>query len=361
MKKVTSIFSFFYRSFVLYTLTCYALLYWFPFNGWFWGFVMMSFPVVVIGHIIVLLFSLLSGGKKNVLLPVIMLLLAGIFLPRTFQLNGQVEIPEKKTFKVMNYNVHGFENDSKRGQQYMVENSNMKEWVTNRDVDILCMAEYVNYENSTANNVSGALKNKGFKYKKHFNEHKFNRPQSYWGMVLFSKYPIVAARDTMFEMQNGMIQADIQVGTDTVRVLSVHLYSMALRLNTLAKQRTAKGILHEGKTTARLIKQGFLGHARELEVVLSWVKSSPYPVIVCGDFNETPYGYVYGKTSSMLQSAFEEGGNGFGFTYNQIPYFIRIDHQFYDKTQLKLVNFETLNGIPFSDHYPLVGTYTVLK
>lgn len=324
----------------------------------------MSFPLVIVGHLSILLLSFFSKKHKNILLPVAMLVLGGVFLSRTYQINSSpaVENSEIKGFKVMNYNVSGFQHDARaKKEQVNVEKKNMKEWVTSTGVDILCMAEYININGSGSLNVTNLLEKEGLKYVKYFNESEFNRPHSYWGMALFSKYPIVSSKDTVFEMQNGMIRADIKIGKDTIRVVSVHFYSMALKLKTLAAQRTLDGIIKEGTWTARMIKQGFSSHASELGALTSWVNSSPYPVIVCGDFNETPYGYVYGKTRSMLQSAFEKKGRGFGFTFNEAPYFIRIDHQFYDQSKLELVDFKTLRSVRYSDHYPLLGTYRVIE
>ncbi|MCE7041435.1 endonuclease/exonuclease/phosphatase family protein [Dyadobacter sp. CY312] len=364
MKKLTSTFSFFYRCFVLYTLVCFALLYWFPFDGWFWGFVMMSFPIVIAGHLVMLLLSLFARKKKNVLLPMVMLLLGCVFMSRTYQLRDEEQeaSPDEKSFKIMNYNVHGFQHSSGRNtEQLNVDKERMKEWVTGVGADVLCLPEYINYKGSGAMDVTAAIERAGYKDVVYLGKTKFNQPHSYWGMALFSKYPIVASRDTVFEMQNGMIQADIKIGKDTVRVLSVHLFSMTLRLNSLLNQRTFKGLMRESKLTARRIKHGFSNHALEVTALASWVKASPYPVIVCGDFNETPYSYVYGKSRSILKNAFEQKGSGFGFTFNEAPYFIRIDHQFYDKSKLELLQFRTVDSVRFSDHYPQIGTYKVVR
>ena len=324
---------------------------------------MMSFPVVIVGHILILVLSLFSGKKKNVLMPIAMLLLGCVFISRTYQFRGESRdvVAEGKRIKVMNYNVHGFQHSSGADkEQVNADKEKMKDWITGTGADVLCMPEYINYKGSGAMDVTAAFEKAAYKDVVYLGMTKFNQPHSYWGMAVFSKYPIVAAKDTVFEMQNGMIQADIKVGMDTVRVISVHLFSMTLRLKSLISQRTIKGIIREVKSTARLIKRGFSNHALEIAALEAWVKSSPYPVIVCGDFNETPYSYVYGKSRSMLRSAYEQKGRGFGFTFNEAPYFIRIDHQFYDKSKLELMDFQTLDSVRYSDHYPMLGTYQVV-
>jgi endonuclease/exonuclease/phosphatase family metal-dependent hydrolase len=362
MKKVNRTVSFLYLCFVLYTLLVYALLYWFPFSGWISGFMMMSFPVVIIIHFLSLLF-LLSTNRRKSIVPLAMLLTGGFFLPRTFSFRADrdVELSSGDRFiSVMSYNVHGFQLEADRkSEEGRARIDNMKTWIAGYGADVLCMPEYISYSGSGSMDIKGAFEKEGYVYQDYLNETKWNRPHSYYGMAVFSRLPIVARADTLFEMQNGMVRVDVKAGKDTIRIISVHLFSMTLKLNTLKNQRTAKGVAREGKVTAGLLKRGFTNHAREVLALESWIRDSPYPVIVCGDFNETPYSYVYGKIRSQLNNAFEEKGSGFGFTFNQLPYFIRIDHQFYSADQLEIVNFKT-PSVRFSDHYPLIGTYKIL-
>jgi endonuclease/exonuclease/phosphatase family metal-dependent hydrolase len=78
---------------------------------------------------------------------------------------------------------------------------------------------------------------------------------------------------------------------------------------------------------------------------------SPYPVIVCGDFNDTPNSYVYHKLADGMTDAFMESGAGFGNTYlGKVPSF-RIDYIFHDAT-FHSRNFRR-ESVRFSDHFPV--------
>lgn len=362
MKRITRTFSFLYNCFAVYTILVYSLLIWFPFKGWLWGFVMMSFPVVIILHLIIFLFLLLSNRKK-IILPLILLLLGCFFLPRTYSFTSSPNDLTDKTensFTVMSYNVHGFYPDFGSGKkQINVNRKKMRRWIITTQADVLCMPEYVNYSGSEHMDANLELNRAGYTHVAYLNKNKWNMPHSYWGMAVFSKYPIISQKDTLFEMQNGLVCTDIKINSDTARIISLHLYSMTLNLKEFKEQKTLRGIARESKTTARLIKKGFDNHALELDVLETWIKESPYPVVVCGDFNETPYSYVYGKMKSLLKSTFEEKGRGFGFTFNKLPYFIRIDHHFYDHNKLDLLDFQTVDSVSYSDHYPLIATYKI--
>ena len=60
------------------------------------------------------------------------------------------------------------------------------------------------------------------------------------------------------------------------------------------------------------------------------IKKSPYPTIICGDFNDTPLSYTYQRLSEKKYDAFIKSGNGIGTTFIKIPS-LRIDYILYDK------------------------------
>ena len=78
-----------------------------------------------------------------------------------------------------------------------------------------------------------------------------------------------------------------------------------------------------------------------------------FPVIICGDMNNSAYSYVYRSIKGKLNDAFEEAGSGFGNTYNFKYYPARIDYIFSD-TRMKVKSFETFPDFVNSDHYPIM-------
>ena len=359
MKGIKKLLWFLYQCFACYTLLIYILILWVPSDGWVAGFMMMSFPAVVLIHLISVPIWLVVERKKAIL-PLVMFFAAGLFLSRTYAFNGSRDASDdtgdKPKFSVMSYNVHVFQKFShwwtKEGRKDIRE---MKTWVGDSGADVLCMPEYYD-EDETIFDSGNYLRKKGYRHAAYFHRRKYGK--SYWGLAILSKHPIVASHDTVFEAQNGMIQADIKVGRDTVRVIGLHLYSMTLGLSKLVEQKEMDGIENESRITLRKMKNGFQQRAEEFTVLQEWIRTSPYPVLVCGDFNEVPYSYIYGKLRKSLRNSFEEKGNGFGFSFNHLPYFIRIDHQFYDESRLSVHDFTTYSKIKYSDHYPIMGTYS---
>ncbi|MCE7064101.1 endonuclease/exonuclease/phosphatase family protein [Dyadobacter sp. CY326] len=322
---------------------------------------MMSLPVVVIVHLISIPIWLIID-KKKALLPLVMVALAGVFVSRTYGFGHEpAELESGSSFSVLNYNVHSFQRDEpwwkNDGRERIAD---MKSWFKKSDPDIMCLSEYYSAHEEPFD-FNGNFREQGFKYQKFYSRPKKEKHGNSWGVAVLSKYPIIASQDTIFAAQNGLIRADVNIKGDTVRVIAVHLYSMTLKLGNLVSQKQMDGVKRESKITFERMRNGFVRRSREMNVLASWINASPYPVIVCGDFNEIPYGYVYSKMRELLTNGFEEKGEGFGFTFNHLPYFIRIDHQFFSEEKLEIQDFKTFNEVKYSDHYPLMGTYQFRK
>ena len=124
------------------------------------------------------------------------------------------------------------------------------------------------------------------------------------------------------------------------------------------RQDKIKGVQHETRGVLSALRNGFIDRNEEVRKVEECIRQSPYPVLVTGDHNDTPYSVVYERMRRTLPNSFEDAGHGFGFTYNRLPGFIRIDNQFHDP-RLPVLDFKTLNDIDYSDHYPIAGTYLI--
>ena len=90
---------------------------------------------------------------------------------------------------------------------------------------------------------------------------------------------------------------------------------------------------------------------QQSDSVKNHINQSPYPVIVCGDFNETPGGYAYNVMSKNLKDAFRRSGKGLAFSYQRGLLRMRIDHVLHDNS-LKSYGFET-KTLKYSDHFPV--------
>jgi endonuclease/exonuclease/phosphatase family metal-dependent hydrolase len=113
--------------------------------------------------------------------------------------------------------------------------------------------------------------------------------------------------------------------------------------------------MKEVKGLSVSLKKGFVKRALQAEIVKSQINRSPFPVMVVGDFNDTPVSYAYRKIRSGLYDSFVNSGYGAGFTYkgNYPPN--RIDYILYDNS-LTNSYFEIIK-VKYSDHYPIIAYF----
>jgi endonuclease/exonuclease/phosphatase family metal-dependent hydrolase len=287
--------------------------------------------------------------RKLAFVPLVALLLGYKFFLISFQLNSKNE--DSDGLQVLTYNAHLFRyKNLTEGQN----DPNVFSWLSDHPADIKVIQEFYQDFTVESRNALKILSNSGkMEYSYHIVEGD-PKKRSY-GMAIFSRFPIVN-EGVVFDNKssNGAIFADIRAGKDTIRVYNIHLESMAIEAESLDNYERAKQIYRQ---TLGKLHRGSLKRAEQLAILLEHFKNSPYPVILMGDLNEIPYSYAYFKLSEDLKNAFEIAGRGFGFTYNRVLFFLRIDHIF-SSPSLKPTYFNTHREVDYSDHYPVTAKFT---
>jgi endonuclease/exonuclease/phosphatase family metal-dependent hydrolase len=114
--------------------------------------------------------------------------------------------------------------------------------------------------------------------------------------------------------------------------------------------------LGEIKSISASLRKGFITRSIQAKLVKKNIDSSPYPVLVTGDFNDTPVSYSYRRIRRGLNDSFVTSGYGAGFTYKGNYPANRIDYILYDN-ELESRSFNILK-VKYSDHYPVVAWLT---
>ena len=181
------------------------------------------------------------------------------------------------------------------------------------------------------------------------------------GTLIVSRFPIVATGDILSgEMGfNRVSFVDVVVGSDTMRIINVHLHSMGLGRFDPRTQSQIRDMGRATRTILSKLKEGVFERSNEVKKMAAFIEHSPYPVVCVGDFNDMPYGYTYRYLRRTLKNAFEDAGRGFGFTYNGGTLrVLRIDNQFYTG-RVRAIGLQTRYDIPYTDHFPVQGTYEI--
>nr|WP_225986559.1 endonuclease/exonuclease/phosphatase family protein [Rufibacter sp. LB8] len=225
--------------------------------------------------------------------------------------------------------------------------------------DIVCFQEFYTSAKKGRNNLDTLVQLQPAK-NQHVAYTETLRGTDHWGIATFSKYPIVGRGNILFnEITNNIcIFTDLRIGQDTVRVYNVHFQSNRFKRedyeflgNPNAKPTNDEKIMASRNILKRL-QVGAVKRAQQVQVVAEHIKKSPYPVIVCGDFNDPPASFTYNTISKGLQDAFLQSGWGLGNTFNGLFSVLRIDYILHDR-RLVGSGYRTIRQ-NLSDHYPIV-------
>jgi endonuclease/exonuclease/phosphatase family metal-dependent hydrolase len=260
---------------------------------------------------------------------------------------------EHHDLKLMSYNIRLFNiyEESEKNSHKRMLNLLKKE-----NPGILCLQEYF-VKGSPAYGEESLRAGLGGKLYTHLKLIK-SGSNSYYGIATATRYPIINRGDIVHPGSSSLtIFTDIVAGADTFRIYNNHLQSFRLKRveGTLLSEISGEvqsGSVVEIKSIFRSLTRGFASRAVQVSRVRKHIETSPYPVIVAGDFNDTPVSYTYRKMKRGLKDAFVEAGYGAGFTYTGKYPPNRIDYVLYTD-ELECIDFDIVK-VRYSDHYPII-------
>ncbi len=315
----------------------------------------LSYPyLLLINIILAVIWAMLL--KLEALLSVVVIAIGFTHFSNYIQLT-RPKGSKADTFKVLSYNVRLFNYfENKNGT-----NSEKKvlEFLKTQKADIICLQEFF-ISGDPAKEESAIITELGGNYFSHVKILASGKNR-YYGIATFSRFPIISRGEIIHPGSSSLsIYTDILIRNDTFRIYNNHLQSFRLRRmeRSFIEEMTIpneKEKLGEVKDISISLKKGFVRRAQQAQVLKNHINKSPFPVIVAGDFNDTPVSYTYRKIRNKLNDSFVNSGYGAGFTYkgNYPPN--RIDYILYDNA---LINsyFEIIK-VRYSDHYPIVAYF----
>lgn len=341
MRRLLHYILFFFNSLILLSLLS-SLLSPFVNPNTFWpiSFFGLFFPVILC---LCILFSIywFFYNKKYIWINLVLVIVSIPYGSRFFAVN--LEKNTQEGINVMSYNVRLFNKWKWINEDGIKEQT--VQFINNQDLDILCIQEYYNPD-------------KDLKLDFEFYHIGLQKRKEDWHMAIYSKYPQIQKQTVNIDgarMNNSCIFSDIVIEKDTIRVYNIHLASNFFQRRDLdyiistEKEKVKNGIVGIGKK----LKYSFERRGREVDQIKKHMDKSPYPIIICGDFNDTAVSYAYQKLGENKKDAFLESGKGIGVSFSKIPT-LRIDYILLDK-ELKSNSFTT-HQEDFSDHRAISST-----
>lgn len=310
----------------------------------------MAFPLFLVANILFFFFWLFLD-RKTALLPIATLLVCYSPVRTYIGINMPEDVPEG-TVKVMSYNVLNF-----HGMQSGFsdeEKDDMVAFLVDSDCDILCLQE----ASETAITEEGR-KRLAAKYPYNRTD---TRSDAWNAIAIYSKYEILNADTIEYESKSNMSMAYI-LATPASKTLVVNNHLETSHLS-LADRKNFKDMITGdvsrdsiGKDSrniiATLTKSSLVRNAQVKAVARYIEQYGDMPVVVCGDFNDTPTSFNHSVMNRNLTDCFVSSGIGPGWSYCHGGLRVRIDNILCSQ-HFQPYGCKVLSNVSYSDHYPIV-------
>ncbi len=338
-----------------------------PDTFWYVSILGVAFAAWVILNAGFVLFWLLFRSKWA-LLSLIVLIIGWPQLNAFFAFNPLSKFEQKKqdnSVRIMQWNVARWDEMNKYWAPGKIsKRKKMFEYIDKNDIDILCVEEFFE-----SNNIKEFAKNIPYiRDSLRFPYLYFARDHIRWdslyetGVAIFSKYPIVDSFRQRYggpdslKNNESFIWTDIDVNGKRIRVFATHMQSMLFggrefrQIKQLSKN--ADSAMVNSKGILKKFRRAYALRMHQVKVIKPVLDSSPYPEVICGDFNELPNSYIYFQMKGNRQDAFSKKGFGIGRTLSFISPTLRIDYILANK-QFKVLQYKC-DKVALSDHYPVI-------
>ncbi len=310
----------------------------------------MVFPIFLVANLVVLLLWLMVKWRR-VWIPIAAFVLAfpsiRIFMP----LHSSSQPPEG-CIKVLSYNVAAYGGNYRYNQAMDTIFGYLKQ----QKADIVCFQEDMTVKFNPVEHFPELYP---------YNDTVHVTPPGYPlinAVGIHSRFPIIRRERISYEsLANGSVAFFLQIGADTVIVVNNHLESTHLSTDDRQRYKAMmRGDMDRASTKeeTRLIldklSKAMAQRAEQAKAVSRYIEQHRgYPLIVCGDFNDTPISYVRRTIAQGLTDCYVDTGNGLGLSYNQRGFNFRIDH-IMCSSHFKPYNCYVDDKMDASDHYPII-------
>ena len=303
-----------------------------PNTTWFFSFFGLGYPILLFVNIGFVLYWLVTK-IKYVPLSLIVILLGYNSIIKTIGFNKPTSVSEG--FSVMSYNIGGTsQHFSAKNKKIKIEE--FKKLIRKLSPDVVCLQERKEFLIPILDDIF-----------KTYTTHVDPEMKT----CIYSKLPILDSGKITFDTPyHSATWVNVNYNNEKYRVYGLHLSSNKVpnlvdNLNEIIDESVYvldKYSIHAAK------------RVQQLDAVMQHAETSPYPVIITGDFNDMPQSFTYRKISQEYCDAFIERGNGLGKTQKSNVPGLRIDYAFCDE-EIVILDHDIIES-DLSDHSPIITT-----
>jgi endonuclease/exonuclease/phosphatase family metal-dependent hydrolase len=345
---------------VLFLIACLSP-YINPARWWLNGFTGLIVPYLILILIFFIIFWLLVRPILA-LIPLLTLVIGWQQINVVFAWHPGAGFTKRKpanSLRIVDWNVQSFNGLTKNKEIKKLIPTELAASIMKRQPDVICMQEFNNAAN--ADNISLFIKQYPYYYFSRDYQRDAGGYQS--GCIIFSRYPLLDSGKIKYPVAESLIYVDILKGSDTIRIFTTHLQSFKFKkedYNDIEKIKEQDNeTLSASKSLLRKMKLAFSRRGIQANMVSDEIDKSPYPSIICGDFNDVPNSYTYFKIKGDRQDAFLKKGFAIGRSFIALAPTLRIDYILADPP-FEVKQFDMIDE-DLSDHIMLVSDIVLKK
>jgi endonuclease/exonuclease/phosphatase family metal-dependent hydrolase len=325
---------------------------WIPFFG-------LTFWVILLFNVLVF-FALLLLWSRKAWISLIALLVAIPGINKSYSFGKKIE--NEEGIRVMSYNLYMFHNVDRETDSETTASKVFK-IVREQSPDLLCCQEFAGYNRRVTRNQCIAMFSDsiGMPYV------YYNKKSNYGGNVIFSKYPIekVTTGGGFSNEETYGVLVEVDAGAKGKFYLAnIHLVSNMITRSEIdvltSTPENQQSFDTVGRSVYHKLQRGYILRSDEVKEMLQGIPEVDLPVILCGDFNDTPLSYTCRRIQKAGYSdAFSSVGHGIKPTYSGDLPLLRIDY-FWVNDKVMPLRFNRYRQ-KLSDHYPIILDFSINK
>lgn len=316
-----------------------------PSTFWLFSVCSLFLPVIFLMNILFVLFWIVFHWRYS-WLPILTLAIGwhSWTLLFAFGEENKNKKCQQEAFTIMSYNVYGLKQLKDTSESKMqIKKSKFTTFIREHEPDILCVQEN-NFFSDDIINKTGL-----YPYFHYMIQH---------GAAIYSRYPILDKGLVDFGTHtNSCLWVDLLIQGKKLRVYSIHLQSNRIVKDvekiTDEQEEKNEEKINVIKRILRKYRNSAIIRTREARQIVEHAAQSPYPCIIAGDFNDTPFSHIYKVLSKGRKDSFLACGDGIGTTYIGALPGLRIDFVLGDENVIQFCSHRVLHT-SYSDHNPVM-------
>jgi len=329
-----------------------------PSSGYIFALAGLGFPYFWMVNAFLLLLLLILRKRFEIIVVLTTLIITTPLITRYFSVNLKGN-PKTAIYSIFDLNTFGLRKPFTKSDQLAYQDS-LNQYLNRNKYTIACFQEYPIKGSKHAPFYKKLMDELEYPYKA-LSEYDPDEKATQYILLIASQYPVLNQQTLYFEGLPFAMYADIKFPEKVIRVYTAHMMSVKLtgekKVLMLDKGESLRGIVNHVKIAVEKLIIAFAKREQQCRIIRESIDNSNFPVILAGDFNDTPVSYTYHQLGHNLKNASDFSFTGLKKTYRLSKFPLQIDYILHDNS-INSSGYQKMS-LGFSDHYAISSLFSI--